>query len=69
MSLHNVVLQVVPEETDSEHDFITFYLNAPKIKLIGKLLLLGLKSGTTFYIESEPYYLKKWYGLGRVCHQ
>ena len=26
-------------------------LTAPKIKLIGKLLLLGLKSGTTFYIE------------------
>ena len=28
-------------------------LTAPKIKLIGKLLLLGLKSGTAFYIESR----------------
>ena len=33
-------------------------LIAPKIKLIGKLLLLGLKSGTAFYTER---------GCGRVC--
>jgi len=28
-------------------------VTAPKIKLMGKLLLLGLKSGTAFYIESR----------------
>ena len=53
MSLHNVVLQVVPEETNSERMISLRLLTAPEIKLIGKLLLLGLKNGTAFYIESR----------------
>jgi len=37
-------------------------LTAAKIKLIGKLLLLGLKSGIAFYIESGTTnrYRRQW---------
>ena len=41
-------------------------LTATKIKLIGKLLLLGLKSGTAFYIESHTTW-KSGTTFGRVC--
>ena len=44
-------------------------LTVPKIKLIGTLLLLGLKSGTAKCIVSMcvPYQPKKWYSICRVC--
>ena len=43
----------MPEETNSERMISLRLLTAPEIKLIGKLLLLGLKNGTAFYIESR----------------
>jgi len=63
--LHNVVLQVVSEETDSEHDFITSaycFRNE-----IDRKITITRPEKWFGKMHCVPYQPKKWYSICRVC--